>query len=181
MLLLEFSHAIQDFIETGGQVLLVIGVLIFVMWLLILERIFYYLRGHRQAVTAAVQQWQSRTERNSWEAEQIRSALISRVSMALGGNLPTLQALVALCPLLGLMGTVTGMIEVFDVMAVAGSGNVRSMAAGVSKATIPTMAGMVGALSGVFATTWLKRVTKRERVTLAQQLALDDSQLQLSA
>lgn len=101
--------------------------------------------------------------------------------MALGGNLPTLQALVALCPLLGLMGTVTGMIEVFDVMAVAGSGNVRSMAAGVSKATIPTMAGMVGALSGVFATTWLKRVTKRERVTLAQQLALDDSQLQLSA
>ena len=31
------------------------------------------------------------------------------------------------------------------------------MAAGVSQATIPTMAGMVGALSGVFASTWLKQ------------------------
>ena len=51
----------------------------------------------------------------------------------------------------GLLGTVTGMIEVFDVMAITGSGNARSMASGVSKATIPTMAGMVGALSGVFA------------------------------
>lgn len=79
------------------------------------------------------------------------------------------------------MGTVTGMIEVFDVMAVAGSGNVRSMAAGVSKATIPTMAGMVGALSGVFATTWLKRVTKRERLQLEQQLALDDNHQMVTA
>jgi len=181
MILQEMSHAIQDFIETGGQVLLVIGVLIFTMWLLILERIFYYLRGHRQTARKAIEVWQSRVERSSWEAEQIRDAWISRVTMALGGNLPLLQAMVALCPLLGLMGTVTGMIEVFDVMAVAGSGNVRSMAAGVSKATIPTMAGMVGALSGVFATTWLKRVTKRERLQLEQQLALDDNHQMVTA
>ena len=36
------------------------------------------------------------------------------------------------------------------------------MAAGVSKATIPTMAGMVGALSGLFAITYLKRYAQRE-------------------
>jgi biopolymer transport protein ExbB len=40
------------------------------------------------------------------------------------------------------------MIEVFDVMA-AGGGNTRGMAAGVSKATLPTMAGMVAAISGM--------------------------------
>jgi biopolymer transport protein ExbB len=51
--------------------------------------------------------------------------------------------------MLGLLGTVTGMIEVFDVMAISGSGNTRAMASGVSKATIPTMAGMVAALSGM--------------------------------
>ena len=66
--------------------------------------------------------------------------MISRVSLRLGAGIPIIQALVALCPLLGLMGTVTGMIEVFDVMAISGSGNARSMASGVSKATIPTMA-----------------------------------------
>src|SRR5690554_3373269 len=104
MLLLEFSHAIQDFIETGGNVLLVIGVLIFVMWLLILERVFYYLRGHRETTKATLQAWQQRSDKSSWQAEQIRAAMISRVSLALGGNLPILQAMVALCPLLGLMG-----------------------------------------------------------------------------
>jgi biopolymer transport protein ExbB len=70
------------------------------------------------------------------------------------------------------MGTVTGMIEVFDVMAVSGGGNARSMAAGVSKATIPTMAGMVGALSGVFAATWLTRTSKTERTHLEDALPM---------
>jgi len=53
-------------------------------------------------------------------------------------------------PLLGLLGTVTGMIAVFDVMAFAGTGNARLMAGGVSKATIPTMSGLVAALSGLY-------------------------------
>ena len=64
------------------------------------------------------------------------------------------------------------MIEVFDVMAISGSGNARSMASGVSKATIPTMAGMVGALSGVFAATWLKRTSKNERTHLEEALEI---------
>ncbi|WP_286843776.1 MotA/TolQ/ExbB proton channel family protein, partial [Idiomarina sp. UBA4206] len=118
LFLIEFSNAIRDFIEAGGQVLLVIGILIFTMWLMILERIFYYLKGHRARVKDTLKRWQQREDKSSWNAEQIRQAMISRASLALGGNLPVIKALVALCPLLGLMGTVTGMIEVFDVMAV---------------------------------------------------------------
>jgi len=173
LFLAEFINAIQDFIETGGQVLLVIGILIFVMWLMILERIFYYLKHHRQRVKSTLQTWQQREDKSSWNAEQVRAAMISRVSLGLGGNLPIIQALVALCPLLGLMGTVTGMIEVFDVMAISGTGNARSMASGVSKATIPTMAGMVGALSGVFAATWLQRTARRERLKLEDRLLME--------
>jgi len=82
--------------------------------------------------------------------------------------------MVAICPLLGLMGTVTGMIEVFDVMAISGSGNARSMASGVSKATIPTMAGMVGALSGVFLVTVLNQKVNREVEDLEDNLTTDD-------
>jgi len=80
---------------------------------------------------------------------------------------------VALCPLLGLMGTVTGMIEVFDVMAVSGTGNARSMASGVSKATIPTMAGMVGALSGVFLQTMITRTVERKVEYIEEHLTMD--------
>ncbi|MGM0525163.1 MAG: MotA/TolQ/ExbB proton channel family protein [Pseudomonadota bacterium] len=173
LFLIEFSHAIRDFIESGGQVLLVIGILIFTMWLMILERIFYFLRGHRARVKETLQRWQQRSDKSSWRAEQIRQAMISRVALGLGGNLPVIKALVALCPLLGLMGTVTGMISVFDVMAITGTGSARSMASGVSKATIPTMAGMVGALSGVFAATWLQRTTRREKMKLEDRILLE--------
>lgn len=171
--MIEFFEAIRDFTETGGQVLLVIGLLIFVMWLLILERVMYIQITHRQLRNAIVVEWMARKERASWNAEQIRQAHISRLSIKLTGTIPIIQALVALCPLLGLMGTVTGMIEVFDVMAISGGGNARSMASGVSKATIPTMAGMVGALSGVFASAWLMRTSKTERTHLEDALPLE--------
>lgn len=171
-MLLELFESLRDFTETGGVVLLFIGALIFVMWLLILERIIYVNSGHRQFKKQVISTWQARTDRASWNAEQIRQAMVSRVSLKLKYSLPIIQALVALCPLLGLMGTVTGMIQVFDVMALSGGGNARSMAAGVSKATIPTMAGMVGALSGVFASTWLTRLAKTERTHLEDALVL---------
>ncbi len=45
----------------------------------------------------------------------------------------TIRTLVAMCPLIGLLGTVTGMIGVFEVMAQQGTGNPRLMAAGISQ------------------------------------------------
>ena len=68
----------------------------------------------------------------------------------MGQSINIIKMLITLCPLLGLLGTVTGMIHVFDVMAVTGTGNTRAMAAGVSQATIPTMAGMVIAIAGLY-------------------------------
>ena len=169
----ETIDLIREFLDTGGIVLNYIGLLIFVMWILILERIFYLLFVYRKYRKSLIKSWKARAERNSWNAQQIRDAMISRARLSLNQSLPTIQAMVALCPLLGLLGTVTGMIEVFDVMAISGSGNARSMASGVSKATIPTMAGMVGALSGVFASSWLKRTAKNEAELLQDKLVMD--------
>ncbi len=78
----------------------------------------------------------------------------------------------ALCPLLGLLGTVTGMVTVFDAMATQG-GNARSMAAGVSMATIPTMSGMVASLSGVVGSTFLKRKVDFEIELFQDHLTMD--------
>jgi biopolymer transport protein ExbB len=90
-------------------------------------------------------------------------------------NLALIKTCVALCPLLGLLGTVTGMIEVFEVMAISGSGNPRSMASGVSKATVPTMAGMVAALSGVAMSAYLENKARREREFIADELIIEAS------
>jgi biopolymer transport protein ExbB len=100
--------------------------------------------------------------------------MISEFSMSANQYLSIIKTLVALCPLLGLMGTVTGMIQVFDVMAISGSGTARSMASGVSKATIPTMAGMVGALSGVFFVTLLNQKVTSEVDDLEDNLTADE-------
>jgi len=65
---------------------------------------------------------------------------------------------------------VTGMMSVFDVMTFSGSGNARAMAGGVSKATVPTMAGMVAALSGVYFGTLLEHKAGTEAETLEDLL-----------
>lgn len=166
-------EAIRDFLELGGPVLRIIGVNILFLWILILERLIYYRTGLKSLFEEALNEWERRPERKSWHARQVREAIISRVRIAAEKGLPMIQTLVALCPLLGLMGTVTGMIQVFEVMAISGTSNARSMAAGVSRATVPTMAGMVGALSGVFLITILTRTAKRNTTILEGRLTMD--------
>jgi len=170
---IDIFESVRNFMELGGPVLTVIGWTIFLMWAVIIERMIYYQTELRNTSKRIRDQWEGRAERRSWAAHQIREGLISEFSMSANSGVPVVQTLVALCPLLGLMGTVTGMITVFDVMALSGSGNARSMAAGVSQATIPTMAGMVGALSGVFLVTLLTRRVEREVETLEDALTMD--------
>ena len=165
--------AIRDFMELGGPVLIVIAFTNLLMWILILERVWYFRVDQKRLFAAQRSIWAARHERRSWYAHQIREAMLSRLKLAANGPIPLIKALVALCPLLGLMGTVTGMIEVFDVLALSGTGNARSMAAGVSRATIPTMAGMVGALFGIFAVTLLARTARRDVERLNETLTLD--------
>ena len=153
--------AIRDFMELGGPVLNVIAFVILWMWVLIIERVVFFRVEFPRQVQAEQTHWEGRSERRSWYAHQVRGAMVSRLKEAAGGSVSMIKTLVALCPLLGLVGTVTGMIDVFDVLAIAGTGNARSMAAGVSKATIPTMAGMVGALFGVLAVTWITRTSTK--------------------
>lgn len=172
ILFIELMNTIREFMDTGGQVLTVIAFVICLMWLLIFERIAFILFGYRSIRKSTLEQWFARSERTSWNSAQIREAYVSRCSAHLNQNIALIQSLVVLCPLLGLMGTVTGMIEVFDVMAISGSGNARSMASGVSKATIPTMAGMVASLSGVFMVTWFQRNAKRQTELLEDKLVM---------
>ena len=164
----EISEAfvsIRDFMEQGGDVLWGIAFLVLFMWTMIFERVFYYAQGYNEYIAGLVQQWESREDKTSWYALQIREKYMSQAKVEINRNLSLIQTCVAVAPLFGLLGTVTGMIEVFQVMAFNGGGDARSMAGGVSKATLPTMAGMVVALSRVFATIYLNGASlKREQM-----------------
>ena len=168
-----FLETILAFMDKGGNVLWLIAILLFVMWTLIFERLWFFNFVWRKEVFETISAWENRSERSSWNAKQIRMRLLSVSREDIHANLDVITTLVALCPLLGLLGTVTGMIEVFNVMAVTGGGDAKSMAGGVEKATIPTMAGMVAALSGLFANTYIQRIANREQILLEDQLTSD--------
>ena len=166
-------EAVARFMDMGGDVLWLIAILLFLMWMLIFERAWYFYSGWKTDAALAIASWEARQERKSWQAKQIRRKLVAQAHDQINQYLPVIKTLVALCPLLGLLGTVTGMISVFEVMAISGTSNARSMAAGVSRATVPTMAGMVGALSGVFLVTILTRTAKRNTALLEDELTMD--------
>jgi biopolymer transport protein ExbB len=167
---LEAFLAVRDFLEMGGPVLLPIMAVTFLMWTLIVERYWYFYRQHPAYAREIISSWQKRSDRSSWYAQQIRTLDTSLVAERLQQFSMTVKTLVALCPLLGLLGTVTGMIEVFDIMAITGSANPRAMASGVAKATIPTMAGMVAALSGLYFSVRIERFAREETKRVADQL-----------
>lgn len=172
MLGFEAWYDVQAFLERGGDVLFAIMLATFFLWALIIERYWYFYGRHKQVVAETLQTWESRTDHTSWYAHRVREMMISQVKEQASANILLIGTMVAVAPLLGLLGTVTGMIEVFDVMAATGSSSARAMASGVSKATIPTMAGMVAALSGVYFTAVLTRKAEVEVEKVADMMEL---------
>jgi biopolymer transport protein ExbB len=172
-LLYDLWDGFFAFLDRGGDVLVPIFVVAAVLWLLLIERFWYMRFTYPRAMRRRVAEWSARPERCSWHAAQVRVLVISEASQRLKWSLPLINTLIALCPLLGLLGTVTGMIEVFNVMALVGSGNARALASGVSMATIPTMSGMVVALSGLYFAVRLERQAKRHVASLEDTLTLE--------
>ena len=156
---LEPLQPILTFMESGGTVLWGIFGVSLLLWTLIIERYIYLRLVHPNM--------------SSWFAQKIRQAMVYEISQRLTQSLSLIKALVAVCPLLGLLGTVTGMIHVFDVRAIQGSDNTRAMAAGISMATTPTMAGMVVALFGLFFSSRLQQRAGLERQKAADLLYAD--------
>ncbi|MES0874519.1 MotA/TolQ/ExbB proton channel family protein [Sinimarinibacterium thermocellulolyticum] len=162
---------VQRFMDAGGFVLWWIFIAAVALWTLILERYWYFHRVWPRRRDQVCEHWRSRDERRSWTARRVRAALISAQESSMAATLPLIQMMISMCPLLGLLGTVTGMIEVFDVMALKGTSDARAMAAGVSRATIPTMAGMVVGLSGLLSINRFRKRVKVETERLGDELA----------
>jgi len=163
---------LQAFLDRGGPVLLVIMAATFVMWALILERLFYFRFAHKVVAEEAISEWRSRSDRKSTYAHWVKDKLVSEVRMKAEQNVSITKAMVALAPLLGLLGTVTGMVTVFDVMAITDGADAKAMSEGVSQATIPTMAGMVASLSGILFTSGMDRRVSRSVQKVEDQMEI---------
>lgn len=156
----ESLYALGHFLDAGGPVMSAILIVAIALWTLILERYWYHWRIYPREFLQLCARWQDRPCPDLWQARAIQQKEISELRHRLGGSVFLIRTFMAMCPLLGLLGTVSGMIQVFDVLGFSGTGNPRAMASGVSMATIPTMSGLVVALSGLFFSIDLKRASE---------------------
>lgn len=142
--------AVKELISAGGLSVVWIFLAGVVMWTLVFERYWYFERVMPKLADGMLRAWKARADHKSWYARQIRRAMISRLSEGMTRNFQVLRILVPLCPLLGLLGTIMGMLEVFDAMAARGSADARAMASGVSQAMICALTGLAVSLTGLY-------------------------------
>jgi biopolymer transport protein ExbB len=152
-----------DLLSLGGNILALILTMAFVLWTLLCERLYFLYFVYPRHARSAVKLWNERNDKSSWYAYQYREHLRHRISAELNKNYSLIGTIIKVCPLLGLLGTVAGMLEIFDALAATGSNNPRSMAAGVSKATVSTLAGMVVAIFGLLVGKFAERRAIGER------------------
>ncbi|MDQ8209484.1 MotA/TolQ/ExbB proton channel family protein [Coraliomargarita sp. SDUM461003] len=145
-----FYGDLREFFNTGGPVLVAIAGVTLLMWTLLAERYSYFRFSAKSDANELQTRWKQCHIRARYQSNEFRNALISSFRQRTRLHLSLITGLIAICPLLGILGTVTGMIDVFEVLSIVGTGNARELASGVSRATLPTMAGLVAALSGVY-------------------------------
>ncbi|MFO7840285.1 MAG: MotA/TolQ/ExbB proton channel family protein [Desulfosalsimonadaceae bacterium] len=152
-----------------------------VMWLLIIDRILFYRRLYRRNMNAPTA-WAHIRENRMPDPKRYRGAvslLVARflarrsnerrldrfildetvltLNRSLTDHLAVIGVLAAIAPLLGLLGTVMGMIDTFDILAVFGTGNAKGMAGGISEALVTTQTGLMVAIPGLYMKGFLDR------------------------
>ncbi|HBM43724.1 MotA/TolQ/ExbB proton channel family protein [Halomonas aquamarina] len=162
---------VERLLEAGGAVLVVLALVAVVVFAMAIERWWYYRISWRRARHELVRRWAARSDHRSWSARTLRHVWSAALVAKLRRPLPWIRLLVVLCPLLGLLGTVTGMITVFDSLSMSDTHQARAMADGVARATLPTLTGMAIAVVGMLFISRLEHVIRREDQRLHDRLA----------
>jgi biopolymer transport protein ExbB len=191
-LILTSYRQLEAYLRAGGVVMLPLALVSLAMWVLIVDRALFFRRLHRKnmgaltafehirddrmpdpqhfrgAVSLLVAQFLSRRSGDRNVDRFILDETVLKVSRSLNDYLALIGVLAAIAPFLGLLGTVTGMIATFDVLAFFGTGNAKAMAGGISEALITTQTGLLVAIPGLY----MKGFLDRRARNLQQRIAV---------
>lgn len=180
-MLIDQYYAVQGYLAAGGMVMVPLLAVSVIMWILIINRMFFFRRlnrknmtreraaeyirdcqvpdpkDYRGVVAMLVTEFQWRRTGNVNIDRHILDETVMSVGSKLEGTLSVIGVLAKVAPLMGLLGTVTGMIVTFDIISVFGAGNARAMAGGISEALITTQTGLMVAIPGLYAHNFLTR------------------------
>lgn len=168
----DWQAGLAEFFHQGGTLLWVILALSTLMWALIAERYWFWLRESGPSRRTLARAWSERrpdAERHD-VAMRVLDQLVAEFRGRCDARMELLRTLTAALPLVGLLGTVSGMIKVFEVITVFGTGNTRGMAAGIAEALLTTMAGLLTALSGLYFVSHLEGRAERETSAVRAEL-----------
>jgi biopolymer transport protein ExbB len=161
-------HWLTAFLDGGGPVMWLLAAFSVLLWTLISEQLwfqsrsFVLLRRHWQGLNLPADCNRRRL---------LTRLLLSQARRRLHHHLSLIKTLVAVCPMLGLLGTVLGMTQVFQVMAIQGIADPRALSTGISHATLTTLAGLVIALPGLYFVQLIEHRTDRLTERLAHKLS----------
>ena len=176
---MDIFGAFWDLVETGGPIMIPIGIISLWMWTLIVVKAEWILRVRRRPFLVSdvirlleghaplkEEALSPRAGATSFflehyfrgkhflcgKADQLLfEVAVHRQVQGLYRHIPTIMVLAAAAPLLGLLGTVNGMVETFRVIGIYGMGNAQAMASGIKEALITTQAGLLVAIPGILA------------------------------
>ena len=185
--------AVIDYIGNGGAVMLPIIACSIILWAMIFERLIAFHRVEKNDLDLGTALEWVRTQEPGPDLPGLRRDLVRfmathhtdtpevnrnlldqyRLHMRpkLSRRIGFIATLAAVAPLLGLLGTVSGMITTFDVIALFGTGNARAMAGGISESLITTQSGLTVAIPGMFMGVLLTRRARRLSAQLDETIS----------
>jgi biopolymer transport protein ExbB len=157
MLHLSEQH-IEELLELGGPVMWSLLAVSVLLWTLVLERYWFLIRTFPALIN---------NQKQHSPAFKADPVALAEIILALNRHLNLIKTLSGILPMLGLLGTVTGIIGTFDLIRIFGSSETHIVAHGIAEALITTMAGLVMGLFGVSAGYDLNRRSRawKHRVT----------------
>jgi len=183
---------LEEYLRTGGVIMFPLVVVSLLMWILIIDRILFLRRLHRKnmgataawehvkddtmpdpkqyrgAVSLLVARFLQKRSHNQALDRSILDEVVLSLNYSLDDYLQVIGVLAAIAPLLGLLGTVLGMIDTFDILAVFGTGNAKGMAGGISEALITTQTGLLVSIPGLYMKGFLDRRAKNLKQRIAR-------------
>lgn len=176
----DLLFSIEQYIRSGGAVMIPILIISFFMWILIINRVLFmrqlYIKNiprvkagelvksnqlpdkkYQGINSLLVREFLAARSHDKVLDGYILDETVVRLISSLDTYLSSIRVLAGVAPLLGLLGTVTGMMGTFNVITIFGTGNAQAMAGGISVALISTQTGLMVSIPGLYMSGFLAR------------------------
>jgi biopolymer transport protein ExbB len=192
----ELLHSSFDYLEQGGWIMIPLCIVSVIMWILIFERLYTFMTMQREDITSELALQVIDGEELDLYSRGIKTQLVKSfveertgipkvdrdilrqitvdLRRSMEKYLPAIAVLASIAPILGLLGTVLGMMETFNVISLFGTGNAKAMAGGISVALVTTHTGLLVAIPGLFLSGWLSRQSRRLSTRLEETSSILD-------